>query len=89
MKVFYVTIEGEQIPFKLNKRAISEWEEKTGRKITDNTTTKEGVMLMHEALKEGHRRDGKKFDITLDQVFDWTDDYDLENQMMSVSEKKE
>lgn len=103
MNIKYVKVDGKDLPVKWNPRAKSNWEKETGliwSKLFDVNdrvipTTEQSMVVILEALREGHRRDKKKFNITLDDVYDWADDYDLEDQVTNIifgkdeAEKKE
>ncbi len=92
--VDFVKIDGKQIPAKFNHRAKSYWEKSTGLIWSslfksENPvvpTVEQSMILCLEVLREGHRRNGdkKKFNITLDDVYDWADDYDLETQITNL-----
>lgn len=92
--VDFVKINGKEIPAKFNPRAKSYWEKATGL-IWSNLfrkenpiipTTEQSMILCLEVLREGHRRNKSKtkFNVTLDQVYDWADDYDLETQITDL-----
>jgi hypothetical protein len=105
MHVDYVVIDGESVPAKFNPKAISLWEKSTGIKWSEisgvvdskgnyikepvSLSVEDSMILCLEVLREGHRREKKKFKITLDQVYDWASDHELEEQVVKLVFGKE
>jgi hypothetical protein len=43
-----------------------------------------GMLMCFEAIKEGHRIEGKKFDLGIFDIYDMQDEYDLESLIAPV-----
>lgn len=89
-----INIGGKDYHYKLNNIAKSQWEQKTGKHRTKLTlaTLEDEMMLIHCAMVEGHKIAKKKFDLTLDQLWDLEREHDFYDKLLEIelqeSEKK-
>lgn len=88
----FVKIGEKEYPVKWNTRAKVNWEKKCGLALSDlapkkvgnkiipgmTMTTEMSMQLCYEALKQGHRLERKVFALSIDDIYDLNDDYDLD-----------
>lgn len=91
--VNYVEAGEKKIPFKFTKRTLVNFKSATGQDLAaGDTVALENIgTLCHEAIKTGHLVIGKKCDLTINDVWDLDDTYDLFDKMMvqfDADEKK-
>ena len=100
MSVDFIKINNEETPVKWSTRAKIAWEKRSGLKWTDlfgtvdddgnyiklpvTPSIEQSMILCHEALREGHRMQNVKFTITLDQLYDYEDEYNVDTQIAKI-----
>lgn len=89
--VNYVTAGDKKIPFKFTKRTLVNFKAATGQDLTagDILALENIAVLCLEAIKTGYGIIGKKCELTINDVWDLDDSYNLMDNMMATFEGDE
>ena len=87
-----ITIGGNDSPVKFNKRALSNFEKKSGTRLaelSDKMTIDHMAILALCGLQEGAKLEGKIFNLTLDKLYDLDAQHDCIDSIIALFEDVE
>ncbi len=82
-----ILINGINIPYEINNRAIIEFERSTGKNYDDSKSFEDSLKLVYCTIKAGAIRSKIEFKMTFEQFIDYADEHP--EVMESLKDKEE